>query len=190
MTAAAGNGATAARPGTIVFYAGSTSGSGYAQLYGNSGNPLLLAGGGTVTYETAVVIYALSNGTTRYRIDVGLINEAAPTSAITTGCYFTYSDTINSGNWQFNCTAASSTTSVDTGIAASTSWVKLGFIMDAAGTSVQAYVNGSAAGSAITTNIPSAGTTFIWQINKTVGTGIAQFTMDYVKLMDVLTTAR
>lgn len=190
-TATAGNGATVARPGTVVFYAGSTSGSGYAQLYGDSRNALLSFSGGSITYETALVIYALSNGTTRFRIDAGMIAEIAPSSSIANGCYFTYSDTINSGNWQFNCTTASSTTSVDTGIAASTSWVKLGFVMNAAGTSVQAYVNGSAAGSAITTNIPTGnGVTFVWQINKTVGTGVAQFTIDYLKFLDVLTSAR
>lgn len=189
-TATAGNGALVGRPGTVVMYAGSTSGSGYAQVYGDSRNAMLFVGGGTVTYETAVTIYALSNGTTRYRIDVGTIAQIAPSSSIANGCYFTYSDTINSGNWQFNCTAASSTTSVDTGIAASTSWVKLGYIMNAAGTSVQAYVNGSAAGSAITTNIPSAGLTFIWQINKTVGTGVAQMTFDYLKFQSLLTSSR
>lgn len=190
-TPTAGNGATVARPGTVVFYAGSTNGSGYAQLYGDSRNAILSFSGGVISYETAVFIYALSNGTTRFRIDAGMIAQIAPSSSIANGCYFTYSDIINSGNWQFNCTNASSTTSVDTGIAASTSWVKLGFVMNAAGTSAQAYVNGSAAGSAITTNIPTGnGVTFVWQINKTVGTGVAQFTMDYLKFLDVLTTAR
>jgi hypothetical protein len=69
---------------------------------------------------------------------------------------FRYTNGVNSGKWQGVTRSNSVETTVDTTIAAAAAtWVKFGFTVNTAGTSVQFYINDVAVGAAITTNIPT-----------------------------------
>ena len=191
-TAIASNGASVNHPGTTFVYPG-TSTTGYAQMYSDARNSAVFVGGGTFYYETVVYLLTLSDGTNTFSCKVGMYNQATPGTAIVTGIYFTYTHSANGGKWLFNCTSASTTTTSDTGVAAAAAtWVKLGFVVNAAGTSVQAYVNGAAAGAAIVANIPGAvGVATIFEMLNSAGTGASRLlNVDYVKLFSALTTAR
>lgn len=192
-----GAGASTASAGLTLGYPGSvqmttgTNSAGYTQLYGDSRNQLFL-GGGQITWESTFKITALSDGTNTYTVWIGMMNETVPADP-TNGITFKYSSTVNSGNWQFNSTKASTTTSVDTATAADTNWHRFGWVLNSANTSVQAYIDGVAVGTAITTNLPvttSNGVTYIWQVLKSAGTTARTFYIDSVKLIDILATPR
>lgn len=183
---------TAAHPGTYALAVGSTN-SGYANLYGSNVDDIIKLGGGITTYETIVNLSALSDGTDTYKTVMGLTTPAYNnTLTITTGIYFSYSSTENSGKWLFNVANSSTTTTQDTGITASTSFVRLGWVLNAGGTSVQAYVNGVAVGSPVTTNIPSSTTAlnFQWIIVKSAGTNDRKLIVDAYKYFTMLASAR
>jgi hypothetical protein len=179
---------TAANPGIWKILTGTTTG-GWAYLSANNSSSNLFLGGGLTTFEVIEKLSALSDGTDTYLVTLGLINTQISTPV--NGVYFTYSHGTNSGNWTFNCTKASSTTSVDTGVAASASaYQRLTWVMNSAGTSVQAYVNGVAAGAAITTNIPIAALQPCFQIVKSAGTTSRTIFLDAYALQIHLAVAR
>jgi hypothetical protein len=158
--AAAGTGALlaadvsfgAANPGVWKCVTGTTT-TGYALLANASAN--LFIGAGSAFYETVINLSALSDGTNRYQVDVGCFDIQI--SAFANGICWRYIDTLNGGNWTLNSTKTSTSTQVNSGVAAAaTTWVRLGWLLNAAGTSIQGYVNGVASGSPITTNIPTA----------------------------------
>jgi hypothetical protein len=87
-------------------------------------------------------------------------NQFVPTLTPTDALNITYNYATNGGHWTLNATSGSTTTSSDMGAGpagtGSNSYQRIGFIMNSAGTSVQGIINGVAAGSPITTNIPSS----------------------------------
>lgn len=68
------------------------------------------------------------------------------------GIYFR---SVNGGNWFLVCRSAGAESTADMGVAPSTTKVALEFQVSG-GNSVQAYVNGTLTGAALTTNIPAA----------------------------------
>jgi hypothetical protein len=171
---------TAANPGVWRMTTGTTT-TGWAYVSGNNSAQALFLGGGLTIFEVIVKLSAVSDGTDTYSSVLGVTNSQA--GVPTNGIYFSYTHSTNGGNWTFNCLKASSTTSVDTGVAASTSaYQRLTWIMNSAGTSVQAYVNGVAAGAAITTNIPVAALQPVLNIVKTAGTTSRSVMLDAVSL--------
>jgi len=187
ISAAAGS---ASHPGAMRLSTGFTT-TGYGNLYGSNVDNCIALGGGATYYETIINISALSNMTDTYNIVIGLTNPAYNnTLSITDGIYFTYTDSASSGDWVINCSASSSITSVDTGVAVTAAWTKLGFVLNAAGTSVQAYINGVAVGTPITTHIPTSSLLFQWFILKSAGTSSINLDIDAYKLQIVLATPR
>lgn len=186
------NGIAGAFVSGVVVYAGANATS-WAAITGDVRNSLFPLAIGAVTFETVIKILNLSKSTDRFITTVGLCPSGTTTAAPTDGIYFTQVDNVNSGKWQFNCANASTVTSVDTGIAGSTSITRLGFTTNAAGTSIQAVINGANAGTAITTNIPATttGLAFYWQARNTVfASQIAEFVIANVKFLVNYTTAR
>jgi len=184
---------TAAHPGAIRLVTGIST-TGFADAYGSNVDDVLKLGGGTAKFETIVNLSALSDGTNTYTAQIGITTPAYNDNlSITAGIYFTYTHSTNSGKWVLNCTKASTTTTSDTGIAvAGATWVRLGFVLNSAGTSVQAYINGVAAGTPITTNIPAATTAlnFQWLIIKSAGTGSFNLDIDAYKFQIALASTR
>jgi hypothetical protein len=186
-----GNGTAGVFVSSVYVYAGTTS-TGYASMYNDLRNTLYVVGIGAGKYETVIKILNLSKSTDRFIATIGLAPGGTSTAAPTDGIYFTYSDNVNTGKWQFNCANASTVTTVDTGITASTSVTRLGFTLNAAGTSVQAVINGTNAGTAITTNIPGSNTglAYYWQIRNTAYTSqINLFVVASIKMIVDYTTA-
>lgn len=182
---------TAANPGIITFARGQTN-NGYSFLRGASGSGCAVKGGGaiTITWLIKGPDY-LSDVTDNYELYIGLGNGAANGSEPTDGVYFFYNYATSSGVWVGKTAAGSSRTSVvsATTVALNT-WYTLKAVINAAGTSVEFFVNGVSAGTS-TTNLPTAALTPLCGVFATTGTarGIS-FSADYVKLVQDLTITR
>lgn len=162
----------------IRYLGGVTSGT------GTSG---FMVGGGQLSAEWLVYIDTLSNATDEYNFSLNLTDTiSAPTAIIG----FIYQRTSNV-NWLGQTRSASVTTSVDSGVAVvAGSWIKLKVVVNAAGTSVEFFINGVSVGTS-TTNIPT-GTVIAPRVAtaKTAGTTSRSNYVDYFKLYQRLTSAR
>lgn len=96
-----------------------------------------------------------SDGTNRYIVRSGFMTQSY-NSEPTAGVYFRYTDNVNSGKWQCVCRSGGTETVINTTTAPkiTTSWDKLGIVINAAGTSVEFFINDVSQGT-ITTNIPT-----------------------------------
>lgn len=181
----------AAHPGILQL---SSTGTASGIWNGESFGAGLLLGGGKWRFATSLKTPAsISDGTTRYEIYAGFLDcgTSGSSAATSNGVYISYTDNVNGGKFQLNCKAASTLTSVDLGtVVAINTWYTLEFEVNAAGTSVQGYVDRASAGTAITTNIPTAG----WDVNvgikDTTGTGSRALGIDYIQVVCELTAPR
>lgn len=189
LCAAVAVGADNLHPGVMSCTTGTTAAGRATQLLG-PGSAIAL-GNGEITVSGLVQIPTLSDGAQTFRIYFGLGDNSAAGDQ-TDGVYFTYSSTLNAGNWTGQTANNTTYTQLDLATAATTGWTKLTFIINAAGTSVQFYINGTAAGAPVTTNLPAAGRDFapVIKIEKSVGTTARTFFVDYYRLVQVLTTTR
>lgn len=182
------------RPGTFRSTTGTTA-TGRA-AFGSTTNALAL-GGGLTLYETAVNVTTLSTATERYSMVVGFYDST--TANQVDAVSFVYDEggvstgSTASANWQV-VTSSNSTrtwTTTTTAVGAGT-WVKLGIIVNAAGTSVGFYINGTLVATH-TANIPT-GTTralgFGSQILKSIGTTARTVDIDYLQAEMEFTTPR
>ncbi len=182
------------RPGTFRSTTGTTT-TGRA-AFGSTTNALAL-GGGLTLYETAVNVTTLSDATNRYSMVVGFYDST--TANQVDAVSFVYDEggvstgSTASANWQV-VTSSNSTrtwTTTTTAVGAGT-WVKLGIIVNAAGTSVGFYINGTLVATH-TANIPT-GTAralgFGSRILKSVGTTARTVDIDYLQAEMEFTTPR
>ena len=193
-TKAVASASTVGNPGVFGLLSG-TATTGSAYIYNTTQDEVFpITGGGVTEYETIVNVSALSDTTNAYTVLFGWRSAAfnggiTPTSTVG----FRYSHDLNNGNWSFECRAADTSTSVDSGvIPVANTFVRLGFIMNAAGDSVQFYVNGVATGAPITTNIPAATVKgqLAWLILKSAGTTSRTLHIDAYRFKKALTTTR
>jgi len=169
-----------AGPGTTFLYLNENGGTGAGRM---------ALGYGTTTYTWIIKLPALSTGGATYKLFIGL-GDTTGSVAITdqvNGVYFTYTHSESSGNWVYNTASASTRTQTSSGVAASTSWVKLQASINAAGTSVTFFINGSSVGT-VTTNIPTAAITPLAQLQG--ATSNPKVYIDYFDLSMALTTPR
>ncbi len=141
-------------------------------------------GGGQIEINYVLKLSALSVAGNRYNYcGLGLV---APFS----GIYFTYSDNVNSGNWQIVCSKVSvGTTTTNTSTPAGTGYVNLGIIINAAGTSVEFTIDGSSVGTIATANIPTAAISPIVSFVRSSG-ALPAALVDLFVLKKTLTTQR
>lgn len=129
------------------------------------------AGGGAISNSWVIELSALSGGGNTYRFSAGLadgVTIIGNTDAFVDGVYFQYTNTVNGGQWTINCTKGSVTTTVNTSVAATSSFVTLTTLINASGTSVSFYINNVLVGTPITTNIPTNSITpFLFSTNLT-----------------------
>jgi len=183
------------RPGHVRSSTGTTA-TGRAALA--SSVSAIRLGGGAWLYETAVSVTTLSTSTERYQLAIGFIDTLSAANQVD-AVYFLYDEggvstgSTASANWQLvssnNSTRTFTTTS--TAVAAGT-FVRLGIMVNAAGTSVDYFINGTNVGT-ISTNIPTASGRelgFGSLIIKSVGTTARTVDYDYVNVVCDLTTAR
>jgi len=159
-------------------------------------------GGGSWVFETFVCVETLSDAANRFRFVSGFGDQATNTSE-GNGVFFTYDEggiqngTIASPNWQCVTSVASvrtlttTTTSVTAG-----AWTRLRIEVNAAGTSVSFFINGTLAATH-TTNIPTwispsntRGFDVKQSILKSIGTTNRSVFCDYLGYENRLTTPR
>ncbi len=183
----------AGRPG-IAQLQTSTDAAAWAYIGSPNLEGVLLGNGDTWRYTTSVRLpsasNALSTGTQRYTVRAGFINFA---NSEGNGCYFRYSDNINTGKWQGYCESSgvSSTCDVGTTVALGT-WYKLGVVVNSAGTSADFQLNGTSA-CQVTTNIPTAAanaTGWGTSLTKSVGTTDRHLDIDYEEIEGLLGSSR
>lgn len=170
---------TANNPG-IITWAPNSSSSTFDALFlptvSSSGTEQagpIVPGGGAITMSWIAQMSSLSGGGNTFRYDIGFCDVLTVSNSLRTyvnGMFFTYTDTVNSGNWQIICTNASVSTTVNTTVAATTSFTTFTIQVNAAGTSVSFFINNVLVGSAITTNIPTTAITPFFQATRTAGT--------------------
>lgn len=194
--ATAGSGNTdQSRIGIVQSTTGTTA-TGYTGV-GSSATAIRF-GGGTWTFETAINIATLSDGTNRYQLAVGFIDSLSASNK-TDGAYLLYDDggvstgSAASANWQaVTCSNSTRTFTTTSTAVAAASWIKLAVEVNAAGSSVVFKVNGTTVATH-TTNIPTGSsrqTGFGWTLVKSVGTTARTVDVDYVRLAATFTSAR
>jgi hypothetical protein len=137
-------------------------------------------GQGVVSFLWRIRIPALSDSTNRFITYIGWGDTSAAGDMVD-GVYFTYSDTINSGNWTLNTASSSMRTTFNSGVLVDTTWVKLLVTVNADATSAAFYINDVLVGS-ISTNIPNTSakqTGSLTKIEKSVGTTARTLLCDY-----------
>lgn len=128
---------------------------------GPTSESAFLLGGCALNSNWVVSLDTLSNETNRYISYIGLSDDSLVELLETSvtqpenGCFFKYSDNINSGNWQIVCGAAGVYTTVNTSVAATTGFHNFGISVSASGNSVTFTIDGAQVGTVITTNIPT-----------------------------------
>jgi hypothetical protein len=152
-----------------------------------------LFGGGQYNFEIIGKFSNLSTSGQRYKFRMGYL-DAVSSGTIQNGCWFEYTDNVNSGNWQVLTRKASTTTTGNTSNTPDTNWHKYNIIVNAAATSVSFYIDDVLVSSgAITTNIPNtAGQAvgLVIQIVKSTGTINRIFFLDYTSHNIQLTNSR
>lgn len=141
-----------------------------------------------VRFDFVVKLINLADATDDFTcyLGVGDIQSAEPTN----GVYLMY-ERATSTNWLGVCRASSVRSTVDTGVAVSTNYVRLSVRINAARTSADFYVNGVYAGS-VTSNIPAGSTNYFAQsiILKSAGTNARIMRHDLAMVAASMNTAR
>ena len=164
-----------------------TTAAGYATMY--KGVSSLFTGWGVfLRCRMRAAVETLSTGAERFTTYVGFGDNVA-TGDMAEGCYFRYTDSVNSGKWEAVTAKASVKTAVDTGVAANTQYSIFEVRINAAGTSVEYYINDVLVAT-ITTNIPVSPFGMIHKIEKSVGTTSRRFHMDWFDFIVSLSAAR
>lgn len=184
--------ATNAHPGVIGHTLMSVAATNRSLMLGpGTTAPLsgFVLGGGEIILNWVFNITALSNGTNRYTLNLG-IGDTLTTVAVANGCWISYSDNVNSGNWTFNTSAASSATNSNSAVAVTTGWHNAQVTINAAGTLVTFVMDGVTLGT-IALTIPTLGILPFLSVLFSAGSvaaGTIQIDLFYLK--QTLTTAR
>lgn len=108
---------------------------------------------GVSRFATRFAIHTLSNGTDTYSSRIGFIDSHSGES--TDGCFFRYTDAVNSGKWQAVCRSNGVESAVDTGVTPTAdTFQRFEVVVNAAGTSADFNIDGTTKAT-ITTNIPT-----------------------------------
>lgn len=150
-----------------------------------------LFGAGVYTIEADIYLPNLSTVTETYTARFGFGDVY--NGDFVDGAYFEYSDAGATPNW-YRCTASNGTrTKISSGVAAiAGEWIRLKAVVNAAGTSVEYFINGVSVGSN-TTDIPvGAGrqTGAVLSIFKSAGTTPRVINIDWAWIHVNLTTTR
>jgi hypothetical protein len=166
---------TSTEYGVLNLGTGTGIAAGYVMHLGNTAS---VVGGGIRVNEWRVRFPTLATAAQDYTTYIGLLNTLTATAEPTNGIYFSYAR-ATSTFWQVK-TANTTRTAVTTSVTVTANqWYKLSMVINAAGTNVDFYIDGTYVGSS-TTNIPVAAIAPVWTSLKTVGaTDIAQH-IDYM----------
>lgn len=166
-----------------------TTATGHARLYMQ--NDSVMFSNGMVRCGAWVrTISPLSSAAQRYEIYVGIIN-GNNTSGSTEGVYLRYRDDLNGGNWQCGVINGGVHSNADSGVAvAAAAWYYLEIEVNAAGNSVEFFIDGSSVGTIASGPAASATAEMRIGILKSVGVTIRGIKVDAAYLMGELTAGR
>lgn len=139
-------------PGIYRMGSGTAAAARSTIYLGEPGNDLVVLASGEILYDCIVRgTGAIGNFE---RMLAGLAQRVTTNAEWTEGVYWRI---LTGGtNWELVAASGGVRSTADSGIAYTTgNWIRLGFTINAAGTSIQGRINGSNVGSAITTNIPT-----------------------------------
>ncbi len=158
---------------------------------GSGNNNSFSLGQGIATFEAYVKIPTLSTTAQEFSVVNGFSDSLTATAI--DAVRFSYDRTV-SVNWQIQCKSNSVSTTTTTATAVGTGWTRLKIVVNAAGTSVSYYIDGTeVSGSPITTNIPTGAgreVTVQARIDKSVGLTASLLDIDYIAVDIDLTTSR
>jgi hypothetical protein len=176
---------TAGAPGIVGLGTG-TSSTGYSIVLVTAGARLLV-GGGEMRLRHRLRIPTLSDATNTFTAQFGLRDIIGTSNNLIDA---SYTHGTNSGKWQLRTRSGGSTTSVNgsAGPVANT-FTTLEIVINAAGTSVELFVDGVSMGTS-TTNIPTIGLAPGGSISKSAGTAARTVEVDLIQVKQTLTTAR
>jgi hypothetical protein len=168
------------RPGIARGVSGSTTTGRTGIISAASG---IRVGNGNLYFRTDFRLPTLSNGTDRYTIRAGLINNIGEPVH---GIYFRYADNVNSGNWQVVGRRNDIETVINTSTApAANTWVSLRIEYINATSTAEYFINDVSQGT-INTNLPTntsgeqqRGAVYL---TKSVGTSSSVIEIDYAFL--------
>ena len=181
----------------VVELSTSTSATGRAAIGTSVGTTAqsMILGGGRILYEANVMVPTLSTSGERYQLLSGLTSTNNSVN-ISNGVMFLYDEggvttgSAASANWQVYTAASSSRTFTTTSVAVTAGqWYRLQAIVNAAGTSVGFYIDGTLVRTE-TATIPSAAIGISNQIFKSVGTTARTAQVDYIYFKQKYTTAK
>lgn len=180
---------TSGHPGVVQFNTGTTatgiSGRNLGGVVAGNFTSGLIVGGGKIIIESMVRVEDLSTAGERFNTLVGLIQGVT----ITDGIFIRYLEQT-SANWQLASISASTSTLTDSGVpVVADQWYKLRIEINAAGTSIDYYIDNVAVGT-ITTNIPTVAIAPVIRHVKQAGTTPRLAYVDYYKLFQRFTSAR
>ncbi len=176
-------------PGVFEIKVTATADGG-ALISGTPGGPFIanfLTGGGTITAEFLVNIAQLGNGTDDALVQVGLA-DGTSFNGTNNNIIFLYAN-ATSANWQIRTDKAGTATTTTTTTPVTAAWHHLKFVVNAAGTSVEFFVDNVSVGT-IGTNIPVLKLLPTFGIKKNLGTGAMYLSCDYIKIDQTFTTPR
>lgn len=156
-----------------------------------NGSGCIILGGGQIQYNWVVQVPTLATVGDDFITLCGLVESVSgfgSGNGGSDGVFFKYNRSSNI-NWLCVTRSSNTETSTDSGVAVSTSYVRLTAIVNAAGTSIQFYINGSLVATNAT-NIPTSSIGWGAQILKTAGTNARSFNVDRWQYYQQLTTSR
>lgn len=164
--------------GLANFIAGGNPGSSFQT--GMGAKP----GAGQIVFEAQVRFSALSGTISQFRLG---FDGSAPNAAVGNGIWF---DIAGSNALTLKCANGGTTSSVSLGTVTAGTWYTWKFVVNAAGTSIQAYVDGVATGTPLTgANIPTQAEPIGIHIREN-GTPGTTFDIDWLHMLQTFTTAR
>lgn len=164
-------------PGIVVLESGTTSSSSSSLL---KAGPIF--GSDLSRFEALVYIPTLSTSTQEYVSYTGYHNALPGVTATPTEGILIEYNRANSTSWRGMCVSASTISRTTTAsVVSAATWYHIAFTVNAAGNSVQFFINGSSIGT-LTTNIPTTGAGYVnLMLKKTVGTTERTVRYDFVR---------
>lgn len=178
--------AVGGHPGIIVLSSGTASAGRVAIHLGGDTQPgtMIVGGASDIAFE-ALIHYETSIGVTDLEMtQIGLGVEVGDVGELLNGVYVRFNPAVSNAFTLVSASSGVRTEATGTTTVLIHTWYRVGFVIsDPGGTpSIQMYINGTAEGSAITTNIPTVALAPMAKIDGAGGAVSPQLYVDYFEL--------
>ena len=178
--------AVGGHPGIIVLSSGTANSGRVAIHLGGDSQPgtMIIGGAADISFE-ALIHYETSIGVTDLEMtQIGLGVEVGDTGELLNGVYIRFNPAVSNAFTIVSASSGVRTESTGTTTVLIHTWYRVGFVIsDPSGSpSIQMYVNGTAEGSPITTNIPVVSLAPMAKIDAAGGAVSPQLYVDYFQI--------